>query len=159
MEKSSYYLEMFPDEIEPGVQVPGVLTDDPLFALIPGTGAASTECQRLQDESFAAEIAGLEPTEFRQAVSSLAPFTPRSLDRIVADSVADVEVDFGVLVKRVTSTMQKAPEHRREVQKIVDGMRGRLRKFEAGSACDFDMLYSKIPASMVEVVQLAVVTG
>ncbi len=81
MEKSSYYLEIFGDVEEITSTVPTTLatlvTDDPLFSMLPGSGAADAACERLLDDSFAASVTGMSVEEFRKTAQFVpsAPLT------------------------------------------------------------------------------------
>jgi hypothetical protein len=144
---SSYFLEIFgsddPQKPAPARE-PATQLDDPLFAYLPGGNAADALSRQLSDDELVSEISGLEPTAFRKAVSPV---------------LAPVEFNLDHMIARAASAVKKAPEHRRQVEKMVNGMRNQLRKHEAGARADFDLLYSNLADSITGFVQRAVITG
>ncbi len=157
MEKSSYFLEIFGGDDLPSAPQstaePVTMLDD-LFEYLPGSGAASLECQRLQDDAFGGEICGMEPAEFRKAATSSAPAHPGQ--RIVAENTG---VALGSLLTKAVSTAQRAPEHRRAMRKIVDQARSKLRKYETGDASAFDVLYNSLTTHAADFVSVALIAG
>jgi hypothetical protein len=146
MEFSSHYLEIFggDDLARPTPQrEPGPVIDD-LFEYMPAGTAADVLSRQLSDDELVSEISGLEPTAFRKAVSPV---------------LAPVEFNLDRMITRAASAVKKAPEHRRQVEKMVNGMRNQLRKHEAGSPADFDLLYSNLANSITGFVQRSVITG
>lgn len=138
MMKSSWELEIYGcDEITvPSTAVPcALLMDAELYDFTPTGSAADATCQQLADDHFASEVAGLSPTEFRKAI------TPVPTDNFA--------IDLDIMLRRVSSTVQRAAKHRAAIQQIVNGARSRLKKFETDdSAGTFDEIYDRIASGM-----------